>query len=152
MSTGCDLYHLPYHVSTVIDCQYSPSQHVHPQWSSTLTFPSFQLIVIINTRLLICPPVLILNNHLTNMSTGREAQHPLPLKSNHDPGGWCRLQCYSSSAATPSSWPGSCRWGISLPIDLKIQFSYQIVFSKLRERTAMDHDRRHLKAAKVIYF
>ena len=26
----------------------------------------------------------------------------------------------------------------------------QIVVSKLRERTALDHDRRHLKAAKVI--
>ena len=27
---------------------------------------------------------------------------------------------------------------------------FQIVVSKLRERTALDHDRRHLKAAKVI--
>ena len=43
----------------------------------------------------------------------------------------------------------SYRQIILLPSPL-LNFNHQIVLSKLRSQTAMDHDRRHLKAAKAL--
>ena len=48
---------------------------------------------------------------------------------------------------------GSTKLKLQLKLKLSLAIKptmFQIVISKLRQQTALDHDRRHLKAAKVL--